>query len=384
MKKLIGFFTILIAYQGCLFAQGSTYKAGEFIQIAGSDSIQSQVLAAGQTIDMLGWLGNDFFAAAELLTIDGTVTDDAIVAGRRITVRGTVGDLLMGAGETILIDGVIDGDLFAAGREVRIVEGARIRGNAFIAAASVLFEGGTIDGVLRAAGEELQMNGAVDSRADLYGHEFTFGPDYMAANGTNITSDQPVYRENLGHIPENLNIVINEPDILPVILFKAGFYISMLLTGLVLLRIFQQTAIDMQRFATERFWKNTGIGLLAFLLVPFSVLVLIFLVFTIPLSIILALLYGLSLLAGYLLVAMILGVMSIFYFRPDVGVSAYYWGLALGMLYIAILVNLPFIGWFLNAILLFFGLGSLVYYLWHLSRSGETAVNTEERRKPIE
>lgn len=372
MEKQISLILVILAFHSLALAQGSVYKNGNYVRISDTDSIQTQLLAAGQTVEMFGWLGNDFFSAAELLSIDGYISDDAIVAGRRITIRGTIGDLLLGAAETLIIDGDINGDVFIAGREIRITDKARIRGNAHIAAGAFIFEGGRVDGILRAAGNYLEMNGAIHNKADLYGHRFTFGPDYYAEFGTDITSDEQIHRENLGHIPDNLNITLRKPDIWPVILFKIGLYLALLITGLVLIRIFQQTTIDMYRFSTERIWKNTGVGFLAFLIVPFAILLLLILVLTIPLSLILMLLYALALLVSYLLVAVILGVMSILYFRDEAAASTYYWGLMLGMVYIAILVNLPFVGWLFNALLLFFGLGSLVYYIWRMSSLGSS------------
>lgn len=364
MKKLLTIILLTLLSNSLVAAQGSVYKSGEFIHVSKTDSIQTQLMAAGQTIEVYGWLGNDLFSAAELLNIDGIISDDAILVGRRITVRGTIGDLLMGAAETIVIDGKINGDIFVAGREIRITDNARIKGNAHIAAASLQFHGGTINGKLMATADNMDLNGTVTNKTQLWGHNFTFGSDYQSDYGTDITSDEQVYRENLGHIPNNLSITINKPSFWPVILFKIGLYLSFLLTGLVLIRLFQQTSFDLYRFSTERFLKSTGIGLLTFIIVPLVILLLSILVLTIPLSIILISLYGLALFFSYLLVAMILGVMSINYFKDELTTSTYYWGLALGMIVVAILVNLPFIGWFFHALLLFFGLGSLAYYIW--------------------
>lgn len=366
MKKLIITLSISLAFQGFAMAQGSTYKSGEYVRISSADSIQTQLLATGEAVEMFGWLGNDLFSAAEILSIDGAITDDALVAGRRITVRGTIGDLLMGAADSFLIDGEIDGDIFIAGREVRITENARILGNAYIAASSLNIDGGNINGQLTAVANSMNINGIINNKADLYGRNFTFGPNYHAEYGTDITSNREIHRENLGDIPANLNITVSESEIWRVILFKVGLYISLLITGLVLIRIFEKNAVDLFRFSTERLWKNTGIGFLAFLAVPLAAFILFILVVTIPLSLILILLYGLALLTGYLLVAMILGVMSILYFRDEANASTYYWGLALGIIYIAIMVNLPFIGWLFHALLLFFGLGSIVYYIWKM------------------
>ena len=349
-------------------AQGSIYKSEPLVQISSEDSLQSQLISAGETVEMSGWLGNDFFSAARFLMLKGSVNDDAIVAAQQIIIDGEVGDLLMGAGETIIINGVIKGDIFLAAREIQITKSARIEGNAALAGRTITIDGAEVDGWLRAAGDELILNGSIGQFTDLYSNDVTFGEGYLAALGTTISSEETLYRENLGVIPSDLTLTIREEPVVFTILFKIGFYLSVLITGMILLRVFEKPAIDIHRFATEKFWKNTGVGLITFLGVPIAIFLLMLPVLTLPLSFLLLLVYLLALFAGYLLVALTLGVMGILYFKKEEAqASTYYLGLALGMIIIAILTNLPFIGFILNAILLFFGLGSLTYYLWKVN-----------------
>jgi len=358
------------------FGQGSVYKYGSTVRINTEDSLSSNVFASGQFIEMMGYIDNDFFAASRHLLINGTITDDVMAAAQMLSVRGSIDEMLIGAGETVVIDGVIGGDTFIAGREIRIAENARIRGNVALAANTVVLEGGNIDGWLRVAAEHINLNGSINNYVELYSSNVNFGPNYSATYSTTITTDEPIYRENLGNTPENLTIMVKKEPFLPVLLFKVWFYLSMLITGLVLIRVFQQTSVDLYRFSTERLFKNTGVGLLTFIMVPLTIVVMLFLVVTIPLSIILSLLYGLALFVSYLLVAMTLGVLAITYFKEE-STSVYYWGLALGIVLIAIFANIPFIGWIVNLLLLFFGLGTLTFYIWTMSRSEEKAAGEQ-------
>ncbi|MDZ7773060.1 MAG: hypothetical protein U5K31_10040 [Balneolaceae bacterium] len=370
MKRLLIILGILS--MGALLAfpmqAQSTYKTGTTIRINESDSLEGNIIAAGQLVEVMGHLNNDLFSASRYLTLNGSVSDDALLAAQLVSVHGSVGDMVLALGETVVVDGRIEGDLFAAGRTVRITGDAWIGGNAFLAGSSVIFESGTVGGALRVAGEEINLDGTVLNFVEIYGSGVTFGENYAAEYSTSIWSSEPVHRENLGNLPPDLTITVDQPSVWSTILWTGGIFLSLLISGLVLIRIFERTAVDLQRFATERFWKNTGIGLASFLLIPLMALVLLVLVFTIPLSIILWVLYGLSLLAGYLLVAMILGAAFILYFREETSTSVYYWGLALGMLLLGLLVNLPWIGGLINLLLLFFGLGSLVRYTWVMSR----------------
>jgi hypothetical protein len=76
--------------------------------------------------------------------------------------------------------------------------------------------------------------------------------------------------------------------------------------------------------------------------------------------------YGLLLLIGYLLVAMVVGVSSLKFLKKNDTDISYNWGLLVGMVLVAVIVNLPFLGWLFHAIFIFFGLGSLTLYLCHM------------------
>jgi hypothetical protein len=346
--------------------QSSIYRSGEIVRISESDSIHTQLFATGEIVEMFGWLGNDFISASESLIIEGDIMDDAVVLGEEINMRGTIHDLFAGAGESITIDGIIHGDVFVAGATIRITENALIKGNANLAGQRILFEGGMVEGNLKAAGDQLELNGSVQKKVELYSYKINFGPDYKAILGTDIYSNRPVYHENLGNLPENLYINVKSPNILQILIFKTGLYLSLLITGFVLIRIFRKTSKDLYKFSIEQFWKNSGVGLLTFLIYPLVLVVLALLILTIPISFLLFLLYGFLLLIGYLLVALVLGVSSLRFLKKESNEISYYWGLFIGMILVAIIVNLPFLGWLFHTIFIFFGLGSLLLYIWNM------------------
>lgn len=366
MKKII-FSGAILLIPILLVAQGSTYKIGTTIRISEEDTISTNVIAAGQFVDIYGYLGDDLFAASRNLIINGSISDDAIVAARNVTVSGTVGDMLIAGGETVLIDGEVDGDLFAAGSEVRIAPNARIHGNVALAGREVIFEGGSIDGWLRASGAKIRLDGTVQSYTELYSTDVTFGDNYQGMAGTSITTDEEIDPSTLGNAPDDLKIVQTKEDTWMATFFVGlWFYTSILLTGILLIAIFRETTVDLHRFSTENYFKNTGLGFLLFLGIPIASIILLILVLTIPISVLLMVFYGLALFFGYLLVALTIGTLSIRLFKPGEAYSDYYWGLALGILLTSILSVLPLVGWFINLLLIFFGLGTLASYFWKM------------------
>jgi len=369
MKKFIYVLLAVLLVPSYLSAQGSSYELGTTIRINKSDTVSNNVISAGQFIDIFGHLNDDLFSASRNLTINGSVDDDAIVAARSVTVRGRIGDMLMAAGETIVIDGHIEGDLFAAGNEVRIAPNAKIDGNVALAGNEIFFEGGNINGWLRIAGNEITLNGTVNNYIELYGNEFRFGDQFLPLSATNITTSREITREELENAPEDLNIIIEKPEQEAwgaALLFSIWFYVSMLIIGIILIYLFKETTTDIFRYSTEHYFRNTGIGFLLFLGIPISILILFILVLTIPLSVMIMMLYGLGLFVSFLLVALTLGTRSIRFIKNEESFSDYVWGLALGMILIGVLTALPYAGPFINLILIFFGLGTLLSYFWNL------------------
>ena len=351
-----------------IFAQGSNYKLGTTIRITQSDTVSNNVMAAGRFVDIFGHLNDDLCSASRNLVINGSVGDDAIAVAQSVTIRGTIGDMLVTAGETVVIDGEISGDLFAAGSEIRLTKNALIGGNAALAAGTLLIEGGQINGWARLAGSEINLNGSVGRYVEIYSNNISFGDNYSPSSSTNITTTRELSREDFANAPEELTIVVEEAEETwaSALLFSTWLYVAVLIIGFLTISLFRQTTTDLYRYSHERYFKNTGIGLLLFLGIPIAIIVLFILVLTIPLSVITMMIYALALLFGFLLVAVSLGTGVLRYFRTEDKFADYYWGLALGMILILLLIALPYIGPFINLILIFFGLGTLTSYFWQM------------------
>jgi hypothetical protein len=342
----------------------SIYRSGDVVRITESDTLSLQLIAAGEWIEIAGVLENDLYTAGRQVSVDGSISDDAFIAGESVTINGTIGDMLVTMMQTLVLDGTAGGDVIAAGQTIRFTENAAVGGKLFLAAREVLLEGSMVSGKTRIAAKSAHLNGRFSDHVRIYSNSVTFGPDYYSAGETIIVSSEPVYRDNLGVIPERLTIEVRRAPYLPVLMFQVWFYLSLLLTGTVLLLLFRNIAEDMQRFAVERFWKNTGIGLLLFLLVPFALFLMLFPLITIPLVGVTGILYLLVLFISYLFTAMVLGLQFILWFKKEATTSTFYYALALGLIVIAIMNNLPFLGPLFSLFLLFFGVGTFAAYFY--------------------
>src|SRR5690606_28005845 len=116
--------------------------------------------------------------------------------------------------------------------------------------------------------------------------------------------------------------------------------------------------------AVEHAWLNIGVGLVAFIAIPFLVVLLFIPVITIPLALIIAVFYGLFLYFSQLLAALVVGMLILSRTRGSDNLSSWYWSLPLGLALIGLLIWIPIIGIFICFAVLFFGLGSILTSLW--------------------
>lgn len=355
---------LLVIFFADLLQAQSIYRSDDVVRITESDTLSRQLIAAGEWVEIDGVLENDLYTAGRQVRVNGLVYDDAFIAGESVTISGTISDMLVTMMESLVLDGTIGGDIFATGRTIRFTENAVVGGNLFLAGKEITIDGSKVAGKTRIAAEQVHLNGRFSGHVHLYSSGVTFGYDYYSAGETKIISSEPVYRDNLGEIPERLTIEVRRPPYLPVLMFQIWFYLSLLLTGTVLLLLFRKTAEDMQRFAAERFWKNTGIGLLLFLLVPFALFLMLIPLITIPLAGLTGILYLIVLFISYLFTAMVLGLQFILWFKKEATPATYYAGLALGLIVIAIMNNLPLLGPLFSMFLLFFGAGTFATYFY--------------------
>ena len=365
-SKIIIWAILLLSLPLILIGQPSTYKLGTTVQINSGDTLSQNVLSAAQVLEIYGYLEDDLFAGARNITIGGVITDDAIIAAETITLSGTVGDMTIAAGDSITISGELQGDLFIVGNDIRITQEAVIRGNVVIAGNEILIENGLFEGWVRIYGNDVTLGGTIQRYVELYINEISFTEDYNPLGATTIISYQDIDAETLPNAPENLTIIVEEQGGWGImLLIRLWASVSVLIIGFLLLIIFPQSSVDLYRFSKEHYLKNTGIGLLLFLGIPIISILLLLLFFTIPLAILIWMLYAIALLISYLLVALLLGTTVIRYFKTE-SFADHYWGLMVGMAFIFLLTTIPYAGPLINIILVFFGLGSLLRYFWKM------------------
>lgn len=116
-------------------------------------------------------IGGDVYRAAQSVTYDTGDADDLFLAGETVRATAAATGTAHVAGRWVTLEGDIGGDLYAAGMTVKIE--APVVGDATVTGYEVTL--GEIGGDLRASGSKLSLDGPVGGYALLAGETLTLG-----------------------------------------------------------------------------------------------------------------------------------------------------------------------------------------------------------------
>jgi len=366
MYKPIFILALIFAFTLSLGA--AEYFGGETIVIREIDTLHTDVFSGCRILDVNGNVDGDVFAGCEQITVEGNVKDDVIAGCRVLTVTGTVGDNVIGFAQTIVIDGMVHGDVLAFGGRVRITERAKINGNVYVGAGEFKFEGGQIGGFLKGGAGDANLEGRVNGKVELEVGDIYFGPDYFAKGGTKLKLHKPIEEYEVKHMPKDLEVIVKHENFLAGAMFFFWSLFALLIVGMVIVALFRNFSRDYLTFAKTQLGKNIGYGILLLLLTPIAIFILAVLILTIPISLILLALYLVLIYLGMAFAALYVGDFVMSFFRKEVTNNGLFLSMLVGVVIVSLLCAVPFIGALFGFIIVSFGMGSLVNYIWHLKQ----------------
>lgn len=284
------------------FGTASAQEFGERV-IKDGHFLEDQYLA-GQTVEVRAVVEGDVVAAGGRLLIENRVTGDVLAAGGSVDIRAAVDDDVRVAGGRLTIGGKIDGDLIAAGGQVTVPEHATVGERAWLAGGEVLVAG-YVGQELRAAGGEITISGEIDGDALVYGEKVRVLPTARIAGRLVHYGPEPAEIAPAAEIRGGVTYHEVEVDAHAgkrVVRGIATLLLLALLTaGIVLYLLFPRFATDSVTRLRESPWASLGTGLAVFFTVPPVSMLLMMTGIGAVLAAIAMALYGLLVLAGFLL-----------------------------------------------------------------------------------
>jgi cytoskeletal protein CcmA (bactofilin family) len=320
--------------------------------VVGEDETVSDLTAFGGTIIVRGTVEGDLtgFGGNVMVERGAEVTGDVEATAGNVRVAGSVG-----------------GDVTATGGNVLVAESATIEGD-FEAAAGGIVVAGTVGGDARLAGGSITLASTatidgnveygVDDREDFSNEGATIGGTLTRNDDISVGGGFDV------------------PDVSGPIFGIYGFLVN-LLVGALLLLVFPDTSERVAEAVEDAPIRTGAIGLGTLIGVPIALVVVAITIVGIPIT-----------LAGFVAYALAIWIGTI-YGRYAVGstllsyteVENRWADLLAGLVVVAVLVRIPFVGWLFELLVLLLGLGAMAVLLYRFvrgQRGGETVEPAEE------
>jgi hypothetical protein len=353
-----------------VFSLGAAdYRGGSTITVREIDTLNTDLFSGCRILDVNGVVEGDIYAGCEQLTVEGEVLDDVITGCRVLTVTGTVHDNVIGFAQTIVIDGQVHGDVLAFGGMVRITKRAKIDGNVYTGTGELRFEGGSIGGFLKGSADDANLEGRVEGKVELEVGDIYFGPEYFAKGGTTLKTHKAIEEYEIENMPKDLEVTVAHEGLFFATAFFFWSLFALLIVGLIIVALFKNFSKDYLTIAKTELGKNIGYGFLLFVFTPLAIVILAVLILTIPISLILLATYLVLIYLSMAFSSLFIGDYLMSFFRREPKNNGLYLSMLIGVVLVTVLCHIPFIGMLFGFVIICFGMGSLVNYIWQLKQA---------------
>lgn len=359
----------LLAAAGPPAAAGACFEKSEAITVRGDETRTGDVYFAGSNVDIAGVLDGDLSGVAgQIAVISGTVNGDINVMGQSLDIQGTVNDTVRTLINNLSVSGTIDGDVVGFGLVINVHPRGRITGGLYAVGQSLVMEG-TIDGPVRYTGGKVSLSGTIRGDVHLEADTIEFQEGARIEGNLEYESRRPVeadlsaivggevvFTEKKDDEEDEIEAFLTAGDVLWWSWWTAGSLVVALIAVAVMR---PRTAPRLVAPLREEPVLGVLIGLGAFLVTLAAAVLSIVLIVTIPLGILTLLLFLAAVYLAKVPVALWLGSLLL---RP-VGrgrtVSPYL-AVAVGIVVVHLLFEVPWIGWLLWLATVFGGLGAAI------------------------
>jgi cytoskeletal protein CcmA (bactofilin family) len=342
------------------------------------------VFAAGGGITLQNQVAGDALLAGGQVNLNAPVGGDAALAGGEVTVSGSVGQDLYAAGGQLRINGMVAGSARLAGGDIRLAQGGRVADGVSAAGGRIALDG-TVGGYANIAGGSMSIDGTVNGDVEAAGGSLRIGPNAVIQGQLTYRGPRAADVAAGAQVRDGVNNIAYEPPMsrrgLPFLLGMVAllWLVGWAIVGALLLWLFPAQT----RGATLAAQANPGfaalIGLIALVVIPVIIVLLMLSGIGIPLALLAALLYFVLLPLDFLSGIIAIGD----WFLPrltrqpgEVTAGHRIVAFILALIAVAILTQIPFIGWLGGLLLWIIGIGALLLALTQRGPAPEPMANS--------
>ncbi|MBD3183065.1 hypothetical protein GF312_12290 [Candidatus Poribacteria bacterium] len=364
---------------------GSETRSGDLVEVKESEVIPGDLLTACKTLNMKGKVRGDLLAGGVYLNVGNSIGRDLTVGGYNIHSWSSVKENARLGGANIKIQGVINGDLLALGGNVEIL--GEVKGDVITGGGKIRISG-NIHGSLEARCGEMLIDGSIGQNVDLTVARLRISPNAVVKGNLEYVSNRSAEIEKgafiagiverrsgkrsvmtfwdimaslANRLPENPEKFREWRSKTPGwfrILLQVSPLVSLLIAGLVILILYERHVTMVANRIIAFPLKSFGMGLLFLACVPIGSIILCLTIIGIPIGIIALAAYIVFLFVSRIYVGLAIGREILE--RITKHELRIIWQMILGILLIAILTAIPYIGWLIGIVFISFGLGGMI------------------------
>jgi cytoskeletal protein CcmA (bactofilin family) len=301
--------------------EAANYRVGPNVIVAPDEMISGGLLVAGANAEVSGNVRDGLKAFGANLIIPGNIRGELICLGANVILSGRYQNKVKGAAANVILSGTFDDNVEVAAAKITVTSTAIIKGSLTYAAAVLdQQEGSQIIGTViqkKVEKKEMERRGQKARRTLSWLWVLCW--------------------------------IISIP--------------ALLIVGVLTNYLFPRETEAIVSTLSESPWKSLGIGLVFLVVVPVAIIISLITLVGIPAGIIASLLYGIFLYISRIYMGLWIGRKVLGYVRKPLA-TAFFWPLVVGVIIIALLGFIPFIGWFFRLFILLISLGAMVVVIW--------------------
>jgi len=353
-----------------LAGHATAKKASQNVYLAFGEIHEGNYYAAGNAIEIAGTVNGDVFVAGNSVTISGTINGDVFAGASNIIISGDVDGSVRVAGSNVSIDGKISRNLMSAGSNLVISEKAEVGRHVSLAGAFVDVRG-KIGGNLEVGGDTLNIAGEIGGNAYLRledGERVTLLPQAHLKGNLDYTARNELVVKEGAQIDGRINYqpFVAKPRRGEILGFMAvGYFFSklvqvfgMFVVALLLISLMRKKVLEVADLMVKKPLAQIGQGVIWFFLTPIACVILLVTIIGIPLALIVGALYAVMLYFGNVFASIALGLLlakGLGWKKASLIAS-----MIIGVIAFMILKGLPFVGWLIGLVAIWWGIGALI------------------------
>ncbi len=341
-------------------------QGGQNVTVAKGTTHQGSLYAAGQTITIDGDVNGDVLCGGETITINGAVHGDVLCAGQTITINGPVDGSVRTLSQMLTINSSVGRNVTSAGESLGVGRSGKVAGELSMLGQSLALDG-PVGRDVAVAGQRLELDSTVGGNIQARVQQLVLDGTAMVTGNLDYTNEQALNLDAAkvhGVITHHEPPAKHEPSPRDLFLAWLGHYVYWAVAGLVvtlvLVWLLPRPVRRVTNVMISRAGGSLGRGVITLLVTPALAIMLGITVIGAPLGVLLAVLYVIGIVTSLIMAAVATGQWLMTQTGWHEGNGTLAWAATIGVPGLLLIEQLPFVGFIVTLLVLWWGLGGLI------------------------